>query len=539
MKRSILRIFLLALTALALLAPTALAEQWPVGVWELTDMKHGNSLISSINMQTKIVLYADGTATLTEIMTSTGKWTASGTKLTILFGDSRLKRSFEYQEDGRLLEIKEIYGFGNVSNLAYYYYTRTGDVPTKPTKVNFYEDGPLTLSIGDTLTLGFYFEPGNADSTVKWSTSKYNVVWVDQKGVVTAYNEGTATITVKTDNGKKDTIKIKVVDPYKPTKVELDKSGTVTLNMGDTLQLNTAFQPETAKTTLKWTTSSKKVATVDENGVVTPVKEGTATITVKTANGKKDTVKVKVVDPYNPSKIVLDKSGTVTLSMGETLTLGYTLSPETAKTTAKWTTSSKKVATVDENGVVTPVKEGTATITVKTHNGKKDTVKVKVVDPFKATAIKAASKLTLTEGDTVSPEYTLVPATATSTVKATSSNKKVLKVNADGTVTALKKGSATLTLKTSSGKSCKIKVTVQAKPDKEEKPSTGEYPMAELYKMCEIAIVEYEEKGSYETWEQIANAIADGRITREQTAILAETYGFRFTDRMDELGVPY
>jgi len=77
-------------------------------------------------------------------------------------------------------------------------------------------------------------------------------------------------------------------------KVVLDKSGTVEVEVGKTLQLNATLAPETAKSKLTWKSSSTKVARVDENGKVTGVGSGTATITVKTANGKKDTVKVKV-----------------------------------------------------------------------------------------------------------------------------------------------------------------------------------------------------------------------------------------------------
>jgi len=90
-------------------------------------------------------------------------------------------------------------------------------------------------------------------------------------------------------------VKVQVVDPKKAAAVELSQSGTIELSVGQTLQLEAAVLPATAETTLSWTTSSKKVATVDENGLVTAVKKGSATITVKTANGKKDTVKIKVV----------------------------------------------------------------------------------------------------------------------------------------------------------------------------------------------------------------------------------------------------
>ncbi|MBQ2956590.1 MAG: Ig-like domain-containing protein, partial [Clostridia bacterium] len=66
---------------------------------------------------------------------------------------------------------------------------------------------------------------------------------------------------------------------------------------------------------IKWETESKKYATVDENGLVTPHKEGTTTITARTHNGKKATVKVKVVDPYKPTGVKIDQTGTVTLRL--------------------------------------------------------------------------------------------------------------------------------------------------------------------------------------------------------------------------------
>ena len=99
---------------------------------------------------------------------------------------------------------------------------------------------------------------------------------------------------METDNGKSASVKVKVSDPPKPTKVTLDRSGTVTLKLGEKLALNATLAPATAKSTLKWSSSKPKIAKVS-GGMVTPLKAGTTTITVKTANGKKATVKVKVV----------------------------------------------------------------------------------------------------------------------------------------------------------------------------------------------------------------------------------------------------
>jgi len=332
--------------------------------------------------------------------------------------------------------------------------------PNKVNKVVLDASGTVTLNMGETLQLNAAVEPATAQTTLKWSTSSKKIAVVDENGVVIPMKEGTATITVKTPNGKKDSVKVKVVDPYKPTKVVLAESGTVTLNIDKTLQLNAALAPETAQSKLTWSTSSKKIATVDGNGVVMPMKEGIATITVKTANGKKDTVKVKVVDPYKPTKVVLDASGTVTLNMGETLQLNAALAPETAQSKLTWSTSSKKIAVVDENGVVTPVKEGTATITVKTANGKKDTVKVKVVDPYKPikVTLDRTGSFGMEKGETVQLTATLYPETAKTTLTWKSSDPKVASVDGNGLVTCHKSGSVSISVATANGKKATVKV---------------------------------------------------------------------------------
>ena len=247
-------------------------------------------------------------------------------------------------------------------------------------------------------------------------------------GVVTPVAEGTATITVTATHGsvkKTATVKVKVVDPYKPTAVKLDKTGTVTLNLGETLTLTPSLSPETAQATYSWKSSAAKFATVTD-GVVTPVAEGTATITVTATRGsvkKTATVKVKVVDPYKPTAVKLDQTGTAWLELGETLQLNPILSPATAEATYSWKSSAAKIATVDENGVVRPVSKGTATITVTATRGsvkKTATVKVKVVEPNVVDAIvlshsSSPSALRIKLGERSEIDVQVKPASASET----------------------------------------------------------------------------------------------------------------------------
>ena len=83
------------------------------------------------------------------------------------------------------------------------------------------------------------------------------------------------------------------------TKVTVEK--TVVLNEGETYKLSAIMDPEDTTDTLTWSTSSKKVATVAEDGTVTAVAKGSATITVKTTSGKKATctITVKAAEAVN------------------------------------------------------------------------------------------------------------------------------------------------------------------------------------------------------------------------------------------------
>ena len=336
-------------------------------------------------------------------------------------------------------------------------------VPT-PQSVTIYYNGRrlvdrevVTMDLNSLANLRAEVYPADADPTISWTTTNKSYVSVStptlSSTTITAHKETNdgVYITAQTSNGKKAKVKVRVVDPYKPTGVFLDREGTVTLNMGSRLTLYATLQPAGATRSLTWTSSSTKIATVDANGVVTPIKEGTVTITVKTHNGKKDTVKVKVVDPYKPTAVVLNREGTVTLNMGSRLTLYATLQPATATRSLTWTSSSTKIATVDANGVVTGIKEGTVTITVKTHNGKKDTVKVKVAAyyPVQALSLSLGGKSygEMYVGDRAKLSVTYTPSKSCDFANLTwrSNNTKVVTVDGSGNLSAVGAGYAMIT----------------------------------------------------------------------------------------------
>lgn len=124
-----------------------------------------------------------------------------------------------------------------------------------------------------------------ANKKVIYKSSNTKVAIVNSKGVVTGKKVGTAKITVtsKKNSKKKATVTVKVVKG-KVKSIRLNKT-SVALTIGDSDKLTAKIKiSKGGKKNVVWTTSDKKVATV-KNGQVKAVGVGTATITVKAADG--------------------------------------------------------------------------------------------------------------------------------------------------------------------------------------------------------------------------------------------------------------
>ena len=139
-----------------------------------------------------------------------------------------------------------------------------------------------------------------------------------------------------------------------PTKIKLNKT-TVDIFTGKKITLKV----KGTKAKAKWSSSDKSIATVSNKGVVKAKNPGTAVITAK-INGKKLKCTVTVKEE---TKLSLDVSKKTILT-GDNFTINATVTPDEMVSLVTWESSDTSVATV-ENGVVTGIKEGTATITAK------------------------------------------------------------------------------------------------------------------------------------------------------------------------------
>jgi uncharacterized protein YjdB len=287
--------------------------------------------------------------------------------------------------------------------------------------------------------------------------------------------------------------------------VTLNKT-SITLNEGQSERLTATVTPANATNkAVTWSSSNASVATVDGNGNVTGVKAGSVVITVKTADGNKTaTCQVTVKAVTVPvSGVTLNKTS-ITLNEGQSESLTATVTPANATNKAvTWSSSNASAATVDANGKVTAVKAGSAVITVRTVDGGKTAtcqVAVKAVTvPVTGVTLNKTS-ITLNEGQSESLNATVTPANATNkAVTWSSSNASAATMDANGKVTAVKAGSAVITVKTADGgktATCQVTVVAAAEdPDSEPLTFVGAY----LARMKGLSSVTVSELGQGET----------------------------------------
>lgn len=243
---------------------------------------------------------------------------------------------------------------------------------------------------GQTYQLKATASPSNATTkSVTWKSSNTKVVTVNSAGRLTAVGNGSATITVTAKDGskKKVTCKVTVKIPtvVKVSRVSLNKNDLALTSKGQSYQLSASVAPSNASNkSVKWTSGNPKVATVSSSGKVTAVANGNTTITATAADGsgKKDicAVTVNIPKPADPtptptpsvvkvSSVSLNPSSLSLTKKGQTARLSATVSPSNATNKSiNWSSSNSNVATVN-NGVVTAVGNGSATITATAADG--------------------------------------------------------------------------------------------------------------------------------------------------------------------------
>ncbi len=355
-----------------------------------------------------------------------------------------------------------------------------------------------TMDKGDTVQLSvsnIIPDDTHQSKNVTWTSSNSGVAKVDSTGKVTAVSGGKATITAKVGNVKK-TCEITVNLPL--TKIELN-AGILDMTKGDTYQLKVSYTPSntTDDKTVTWSVYNPDIASVDENGKITALKEG-ATVVFAHVGELTAICEVHVTEVHLES-VNLNKEA-LDLKVSKTATLSYTLNPDADEITdelgeAVWTSDNEAVAKV-ENGKITGISAGSAVITV-TVNDKSAQCVVTVTD-IEITDLKISA-----DGKQIKNTYKIKPETSAQLtvdflpadftvepgeVTFASSDEAVFTVDAEGKINAIALGEAELTVTCGTiVKKIPVIVTLAVTPETGDNTLTGAFVLLAVLSLMGVA----------------------------------------------------
>ena len=246
---------------------------------------------------------------------------------------------------------------------------------TQPVTGITYAQPEISVIAGRTAQARVTVQPADAsDKTVSWSSSDDEIATV-QAGQIRGHKAGVCIITCESNSNPEIAVEAKVTVIQLVTKIEcVSPQADLSLKTGETVQLRWNVLPEDATDkSVTYRSLHPRIATVDDNGVVTAVNRGTATIvaTSRDQGKKQGSVRVTVIQPvtgvsmYRPLYYV---------QRGRNTTIRAVVEPRNANNQkVYWSSVDEDIATVRSNGTSTGsvhgVSSGTTTVTGFTDDG--------------------------------------------------------------------------------------------------------------------------------------------------------------------------
>ena len=332
-------------------------------------------------------------------------------------------------------------------------------------------EGAGSVAAGKSITLKAVMMPADAtEKGVVWSVDcDKSIASISQSGKLTTKKvSGITTITVTAVSKQNSAIRATHTVTIRPVTTGLAISAPrLTIDLASpTLQLTAKCIPEDASQQVTWSTSNKRIATVDANGVVTALKAGTVTITATATDGTG--VRAKFTVKVQKTVKSLTISGAAKLGGGQSTTIKATILPKDAanQKVIYSLNCPASVATISTSGVLTTknVTEIT-TVAVNAVSAENSTISATwtlVIYPKTTKLTLTAASSWINVGASVQLHVSATPETAQMPIRWRSSNTRVATVDANGVVRGLKAGTATITVRTTDGsnKRASLRVTV-------------------------------------------------------------------------------
>ena len=270
-------------------------------------------------------------------------------------------------------------GSSGSGNCDFFGYPNTTTPETKTITLSKYK---FTLDVGTNDKIIAYVNGIDKTNEVKYTPIKEeftkDTVATVERGLITALKAGTEIFQVSYPEAESVTFTVTAIDPTLPT-LEVVKN-EINLEYGtdprDIESIIVTLNGKDVTSEATFISTNENVATVDENGNINIVGEGETQIVIHVDGANDQVVTIKITLP----ELEINKNN-INLQVGQTEQLTVKLKDEDKTQNAVYQSSDPTIATVDENGNITAVGEGTAIITIAVEGAKNAQVTVNVYDP--------------------------------------------------------------------------------------------------------------------------------------------------------------
>lgn len=265
-----------------------------------------------------------------------------------------------------------------------------------PIKTIKHSDEELVLLLGEIYPFD-YKVIGNNDyykfisQDLKWSSSKQNIVGIKGNNKIYTYAVGTTTLTATAIDGVTSfTMDVTVVGNFDKLTIKPDIVDA-SVKVGEQRRLRAFFGDKEVTDKVHWESEYPSIMTIDESGLVSPIHEGTCTITAKTSIGRKESYTFFVKSMVD--KITFDRTSIIFDAVGDQQQIYANLNYKDPDTAALldgyyYESLNPNVATVTSDGLITATGKGITLVNAITYDsGKKASCTIEVVGQAPPTTI--------------------------------------------------------------------------------------------------------------------------------------------------------
>ena len=323
-----------------------------------------------------------------------------------------------------------------------------------PTSVAFPQPD-VTTGIGVTLDLTASVNPGSASDLI-YDCDNEEVLKPLGNGAFKAIHSGTAIIWAQTYNGLVATCEVTVL--RQPKKLMLNQT-KLSLGVGETQTLIALVKSDTYRGEIRYSSADPSIVKVNPTtGLLRAKAPGKTSVIATAYNGVSARCTVTVLKA--PKKI-LPSSKTVTLGVGDVFTAAWRFPSGTFSSAVTTTSSNTKVLKPLGNNKFLAKKNGKATVTYRTHNGKTAVTTVSIFSQPQSISLKKDS-FSLRIGEEAKLKIVFPAYTYSVSCTFRSKQPAVASVDEKGVIHANAIGRATIVARTKNGKTAKAVVSVSS-----------------------------------------------------------------------------